>query len=94
MRTKRLRVACALALALAVTSPAYADEGMAVAVDAVIVRPVCLVATVLGCAFFVISLPFAATSHSIDHTADVLIYEPAKATFKRPMGNFDSLGKE
>lgn len=93
MKTTKLRLVCALAVALLSTSPVYAstDNAIAVAADAVIVRPMCLVATILGCAVFVISLPFSAPSHSIDQTADALVFEPYEATFKRPMGDFDSL---
>ena len=93
MKTRKVKIVCALAVALLSTGPVYAssDSGIAVVADVVLVRPVCLVATILGCAFFVISLPFAAPSHSIDQTADALIYEPYNATFKRPMGDFADL---
>ena len=93
MKMRKLKMMCALALVLVSTGPVYAstDAGISVAVDAVVIRPVCLVATVLGCAFFVIALPFSASSHSIKQSADALIGEPFDATFTRPMGDFDTL---
>jgi len=62
-----------------------------VVADVVIVRPVCLVATIIGSVFFVVSLPIAAISKSVKTTADVLVVNPAKATFTRQMGDLDAL---
>ena len=66
------------------------DPAMVV-VDAVVVRPLCFVATIVGSAFFVVSLPVAATSKSIKRTAHVLVVSPARATFTRPMGDLEDL---
>ena len=63
----------------------------AIVVDTVIARPSCFVATVIGSAFFVLSLPFAALSGSVAKTADALVVKPAKATFTRPLGDYSSL---
>ena len=65
---------------------------MAMIADMVIGRPTCLAATAVGTAFFVVSLPFALISKSVKQTAHALVVVPAKATFTRPMGDFDSLG--
>jgi hypothetical protein len=46
---------------------------------------------VLGSALFVVALPVAAISRSIPHTAKVLVVQPAKATFSRPIGDMDDL---
>jgi hypothetical protein len=62
-----------------------------VATDAVVIRPACLLATVLGSAIFVVSLPVAAISKSVKKTADTLVVKPANATFTRPLGDMDAL---
>ncbi len=75
-------------------APASAGEPngpLAVVADAVVVRPACFVATVLGAAVFVVSLPVAATSKSVKKTAHTLVVKPAKATFTRPLGDLDAL---
>jgi hypothetical protein len=93
MRKKALCVACALLFTFGgvVPSRAFSDGSPeAVAADAILVRPFCLVATVLGGAFFLVSLPAAAISKSTDKAA-VLVKAPAKATFTRPLGNLSSL---
>jgi hypothetical protein len=43
---------------------------------------------VVGGAIFVISLPVAAISGSIDSAAHALVVKPARATFVRPLGDF------
>lgn len=63
-----------------------ADPGQ-VAVDAVFVRPCCLVATALGSVLFVVSLPFALPSKSVRRAAHSLVISPAKSTFTRPLGD-------
>ena len=75
---------------LATASPAadaHADP-TAAAADALLVRPLCLVATVVGSAIFVVSLPFAAASKSVKQSANTFVKLPAQATFKRPIGDF------
>ncbi len=67
------------------------DDSVAVAADVLVVRPVCLVATVIGSVLFVVALPVAATSKSIKQTARTLVVKPAKATFTRPVGDMDAL---
>jgi hypothetical protein len=64
---------------------------METAADALVVRPACLVATVVGSAVFVIALPWAAASKSVKKTADTLVVKPAWATFTRPLGDMDAL---
>ncbi len=68
-----------------------ADQTVTIAADVLVVRPVCLVATILGSALFVVALPVAATSKSIKPTARALVVAPAKATFTRPLGDMESL---
>jgi hypothetical protein len=67
------------------------DSPEAIAADALVVRPFCLVATIVGSAVFVVSLPAAAISKSVDKTADALVNKPAKATFTRPLGRLSAL---
>lgn len=58
--------------------------------DVVIVRPLGIVATVVGAVFYVIALPFSLPSGSADQAAEALVKDPAKYTFQRPLGNFRS----
>ena len=94
MKTKLLTAVCVLAIGVVSVTPCRAadkaDPG-AVVIDVVVARPVCLAVTVFGAAFFVASLPIAAISRSVNRTADALVVKPAKATFTRPLGDFDAL---
>ena len=92
---KLLAVLCGLSLA---ASPANCnatqnDPGV-VAYDAILVRPVCFLATICGSAIFVISLPIAATSRSIPETARALVLKPAHATFTRPLGDVEYMAND
>lgn len=62
----------------------------AMVVDLVLVRPLGLVATVLGTGFFVVSLPFSILGWNVDEAAVRLVAEPAEFTFLRPLGDFDT----
>ena len=61
----------------------------AIPVDVLVVRPLALVATVVGTAVFVVGLLFSIPSGSVDYTAQKLIVEPFKFTFTRPVGEFN-----
>lgn len=90
MKTKIFSLLLAVVFTLTMVTPANAatpDPG-AIAADVLIGRPACLVATVLGSVMFVIALPVAATSGSIDSAADSLVVKPARATFVRPLGDW------
>jgi len=94
MKTKPIIFLCVAALLLSQVNTASAaqnDEGAAMIVDVLIARPACLVATVIGSTFFVVALPFALVSNSVNRAADALVVKPAKATFTRPLGDFDSI---
>ena len=90
-------IACVLAFGLTGTSHSFASNRLPpadpgrIVVDTVLVRPACFVATVVGSAFFVISLPEAATSKSVRRAAHALVVKPAEATFKSPLGDFEDL---
>ena len=52
-----------------------------IAVDLVIIRPVCLAGTVLGIGGFIVTLPFTLIGKNAGHSAKVFIVDPAKYTF-------------
>ena len=91
MRTKLYAMVCAVCLTSAwmASASTVRYDPVAVAADALVARPVSFVATIIGGAVFVIALPVAATSGSIDSTADALVKQPAWFTFRRPLGDFD-----
>ena len=94
MKMKLVTLVCVLVLIAGSVSPCLAssDSGSLEAVaDVLVVRPGCFIATVVGSAVFVVALPIAAISHSIPHTAKVLVVQPAQATFCRPVGDMDDL---
>jgi hypothetical protein len=88
-----LTVLCACLISLGSVNTSRADDEKAVAsiADVALVRPGCFVATLIGSAFFIVALPFAAASGSVKETADTLVVHPAQATFTRPVGDFTSL---
>lgn len=97
---KRLQAAL-LALMLGANScPALADDtvsgdkGTDMLVDAVVMRPLGVVATVLGAAVTLVTLPFTLPTGSADDAARYMIVEPAEYTFNRPLGDFDSCGED
>lgn len=57
--------------------------------DAVVVRPLTLVASVLGAAIWVVTLPFTLLGGNTDEAGDVLVLDPLCYTFKRPLGYMD-----
>lgn len=77
------------AVAAAEPGPVSGDRGTDMLVDAVVVRPLGLVATLLGTALTVVALPFTIPSGSVESSAREWIVRPADYTFKRPLGDFD-----
>jgi hypothetical protein len=97
----RLVAAVALAACVGLGQGAASAAGMyeqrthersagAMAVDAIAVRPLGLVATLLGTGIFVVSLPFSALGGNVDEAAQSLVVAPARFTFKRPLGEYDT----
>lgn len=86
-------LALMLSAQLATASPpAVLDDtpsGAAMVADLVIVRPLSLVGTVLGTAFFVVQLPLAAIQLDVETPARKLVLEPARYTFARPLGRIE-----
>lgn len=67
--------------------------GPEMVVDLVAVRPLGLVATVGGVAAWIVSLPFTAlaagvSGNDFSNTTKQLVTEPARYTFRRPVGDF------
>lgn len=88
-------VAAAAAFSLMATGAmAQVGEGIdespsaaAMAVDLLIVRPLGLVASVVGIGLFVVQLPFAVLSGDLPNDpANKLVSEPLAYTFTRPLG--------
>ena len=91
MKTKVVTVLLVLAICTMFASPASAVDDLDMVGDIVLVRPACLVATVIGSAIFVISLPIALSSRSVRKSAHTFVVRPARATFTRPLGNLEEL---
>jgi hypothetical protein len=90
----KLLLAAGLSAVLA-TAPALAADDVydtdgpaaeAMAFDAVVVRPVSFVGSVISTAFFVVSLPFSAIGGNAEQAANRLVVEPWAYTFSRPLG--------
>ncbi len=80
-----------ISLAVLLTSfPSFAYEGKDAAIigDTLVVRPLSLAAIAVGAAVFIVSLPFALPSGSVDKTAEELIVKPVDFAFTRPLGDF------
>jgi len=89
----RTKLAAAVAAGCLLLGPvgsfaAPADEPSAgeMTADMIVARPLGLVATVLGTATFVVSLPFSALGGNVGEAADALVVGPGKATFVRCLG--------
>ncbi|MAY36511.1 MAG: hypothetical protein CMN84_10460 [Spongiibacteraceae bacterium] len=89
--TRWLNVLC-LSIALVIPQISLAEtvteepSALAMVTDTVLVRPVMLAVTVVGTAFFVVSLPFSALGGNVGQAADTLMVQPAANTFVRCLG--------
>ena len=94
---RRLIVGVLLLMAM---SAAQADDTVSgdratdMVVDVVVMRPLGLVATVLGTALAVVALPFTIPSGSVGESAQAFIVKPAEYTFKRPLGDFSDSSED
>lgn len=84
-----------------VTTPTLAQDprselsGTAMAFDFVVLRPLGIATTVIGCGFFVVTLPFTVWSKKrIKHSGYAFVVEPASYTFVRPLGKSSSASDE
>ena len=57
-------------------------------IDGLVVRPISLVATVVGAVAFVITLPFSASGGNVDEAREKLVVRPGAYTFSRCLGCF------
>lgn len=65
----------------------YGDPNFStMVIDGLIARPLGLGATVVGTAFWIVTLPFSALGGNVSEATDKLIVEPARFTFIRPLG--------
>ena len=64
------------------------NSGALMTADLILARPLGIVATVLGCAVFIVSLPFSALGGNTKQAGQKLVKEPASFTFTRPLGEF------
>jgi hypothetical protein len=56
--------------------------------DLCLVRPFGIVASAVGIAAFVVSLPFTLLGNNTPEASQKLVVDPVKFTFKRPLGEF------
>ena len=80
-------------MTIALNTPALAQDpygeisGESMAFDLVVLRPLGIAVTTLGCAFFVASLPFTIWSKKrFTQAGNCFVVEPAEYTFVRPLG--------
>lgn len=59
---------------------------LAMAADAVLVRPTLFVATILGSGLWLVSLPFSLAGGNAKQAGDALVAKPFKGTFVRCLG--------
>jgi hypothetical protein len=78
-----------IASAQAADGAGHPPSAGAMLVDGVVIRPLGIVATLLGGATFIVTLPFSALGGNVDEAAHMLVVNPAKMTFKRPLGEFE-----
>ena len=72
----------------AVQDPRSEVSGAGMAFDFVILRPLGIVTTAVGCCFFIASLPFTVWSgERIKQSGHNFVGEPAAYTFVRPLGD-------
>ena len=100
MRARLISAALALALVMVPASAAAqedntisGDKAADMVVDAVVIRPLGLAATLVGTVLTVVALPFTIPSGSVGASAHELIVRPAEFTFKRPLGDFSDSGE-
>ena len=63
-------------------------EAAEMILDGLVVRPLSLVATVVGAVAFVITVPFSALGGNVDEAAEMLVFRPSAYTFSRCLGCF------
>lgn len=77
---------------MAETTDTSEENFTAMTIDILLVRPLGIVATAVGSAIFVVSLPFSALGGNVKEAGKTLVVEPFFYTFKRPLGEIDLKG--
>ncbi len=87
---KKVLVLLIVCFLLLNSTAAFADysDPFYIAGDVAFARPLGLAATIIGGAALIVCMPFALPSGSVGNTADKLVGEPFRFTFKRPLGDF------
>ena len=65
------------------------SQGEKMMLDALLIRPLSLATTIAGTAVYGVSLPFSLLAGNEAEARRHLLNEPARYTFKRPLGKFD-----
>jgi hypothetical protein len=65
------------------------SDGEKMVLDAIVLRPIGLVTTVAGAAIYTVSLPFSLLGGNEPAARESLVKEPARYTFKRPLGELE-----
>ena len=90
---KKLFLIAACAVLFTNTSCLAADDwGSRVAAtttDVLIARPFTFVATIVGAAFWAVTLPITAPTHTAKDALDVMVIKPWEFTFDRPLGEYE-----
>jgi hypothetical protein len=92
---KRIIITATSVFLILTSTASFAYDGNGggyIMADALLVRPVSLVGIALGTAVFIISLPVAAISGSVDKAACELVVKPVRFTFTRPLGELGQMG--
>lgn len=58
--------------------------------DVILLRPLGFCALVFGTVVYIVSLPGAMITKSTEQTAEVLVKDPFRYTFQRPIGEMES----
>lgn len=63
-------------------------DALTMIADGLVARPAGAAVTAVGVAAFVVTLPFSAISQSTRSAWDSMVGNPARFTFRRPLGRF------
>ena len=83
MKTRLLTALCVVTLTFGATHSSFAQgsDSVAVAADALVARPLCFAATIVGSVVFLVALPVAATSKSVKKVAHALVVTSGQGHF-------------
>ncbi len=90
-RARGVALALLVGMTLAAAQPAAAagyEDGLAIAFDVAVLRPLNAAALALGTIFFAVSAPLVAPSGGVATAWDVFVYAPYEYTVLRDLGDF------